>query len=188
MSLFKSGRWPSIYDAETLKKALESIVDSEAGLAKNFYHLESALDGIPCQGDIVELRCAAPYIDEDGQPIATDIEYDHWIILGDSCDFAREDEPYSLISPLVVIEKPLEESQWRALRRYEYNKQFYVPPWPSDSQQSHRIANFLQFITIHKKAFETGKARVVARLQFPGWAVLHAFIVRYLARGDGRFD
>jgi hypothetical protein len=188
MGLFESGRWPSIYDAESLKKALDSVIDSEIGITKNFYQQHALFDGVPCQGDIIELSCAAPYIDEDGQPIATDVEYRHWIILGNSCDFSRVEEERSLVAPLVDIQQPLEETQWRALRRYEYYKQFYVPPWPGDTGQNHHLADFLQLVTIHKKAFETGKAKVVARLQFPGWALLHAFIVRYLARDDGRFD
>jgi hypothetical protein len=46
----------------------------------------------------------------------------------------------------------------------------------------------MQMVTIEKAAFRDDCARVVARLQFPAWALLHACIVRYLARDDGRFE
>lgn len=100
---------------------------------------------------------------------------------------SRPEEPRSLIAPLLPVKSDLTAEQLRVLRRYEYYKQFYIPPWADDQDQLHRLADFMQLVTIEKAAFHKS-AKLVARLQFPAWALLHACIVRYLARDDGRFD
>jgi hypothetical protein len=100
----------------------------------------------------------------------------------------RADEVRSMIAPLVALAEPVPDEQLRALRRYEYSRQFYVPAWPDAAQPKNHLVDFMKIVTIEKAAFREDCARVVARLQFPAWALLHACLVRYLARDDGRFD
>jgi hypothetical protein len=59
--------------------------------------------------------------------------------------------------------------------------------WPDAEEPKHFLVDFMQIVTIEKAAFRDDCARVVARLQFPAWALLHACLVRCLARDDGRF-
>lgn len=188
MQLFETGRWPSIYDKESLATAIRQIIDAGPEFDSRFYQLGLSAGGVACQGDVVQLRGPAPLIDADGQAVVTDVEFDHWLILGNTCDMDRVDEPRSLIAPLVVVDEPISVERMGVLRRYEYYKQFYVPPWPNDQDRKHRLADFMQLVTIEKAAFRDDCARVVARLQLPAWALLHACVVRYLARDDGRFD
>jgi hypothetical protein len=182
----QTGRWPALVDASSMKQIIGDLLRDEAELEARFYQ-SGELDESPCQGDILELRCAAPFIDEEGQPVATDNEFQHWLVIGNTCDMARPEEPRSLIAPLVPVTADLAPAQLRVLRRYEYYKQFYVPPWQSDPEQLHRLADFMQLVTIEKAAFQKAGS-IVARMQLPAWALLHACIVRYLARDDGRFD
>jgi hypothetical protein len=188
MRLFETGRWPSVVDAETLSSAITSIVNAGTEFDKRFYQDDLSKGGIACQGDVVQLRAASPMLDEDGRPIVTDTEFDQWLIVGNTCDIDREEEHYSLIAPLIYIRREVTGDELRAFRRYEYCKRFYIPPWPNGSNESHHFADFMQLVTIDKAAFRPDCARVVARLEFPAWALLNACIVRFLARGDGRFD
>ncbi len=184
--LLQTGRWPALVDAASWKRIIGELVQDETKLEASFYQ-SGKMDEAPCQGDIIELNCSTPFIDETGQIFVSEKEFQHWIILGNTCDMSRADERYSLIAPLVPIETEMTEDERRVLRRYEYYKKFYVPPWPDDADQLHRLADFMQLVTIEKAAFHK-TAHIVARLQFPAWALLHACIVRYLARDDGRFD
>lgn len=188
MSLLKTGRWPSIADREDLKKTISKILDAGAEFDARFYQTGELVGGIACQGDIVQLTSHAPYIDASGEPIVTDAAFDHWMILGNSCDMDREDELRSHIAPLVPLQTAVSDEQLRGLRRYEYSRQFYVPAWSDSTEPLHHLVDLMQISTIEKAAFRNGSARVVARLQFPAWALLHACLVRFLARDDGRFD
>jgi hypothetical protein len=187
MQLFETGRWPSIWDKETLSKTIREIVDAGAEFDARFYQLSLSGGGFACQGDVVRLRGAVPLIDADGNAIVTDAQYDHWLIVGNTCDMDRVDEPHSLVAPLIALETVSAE-ELQVLRRYEYYRQFYVPPWPNCPDRKHRLADFMQLVTIEKRAFRDDCACVVARLQHSAWALLHAFIVRFLARDDGRYD
>jgi hypothetical protein len=188
MQLFETGRWPSIYDSEGLAKSIRQIVDSGPEFDARFYQIGAFTGGFACQGDVVELRSGVPVIDADGNSVVTDAEFEHWLIVGNTCDMDRVDEPHSVIAPLIRVDTPITPEDLKLYRRYEYYKQFYVPPWPNGPDEKHRFADFMQLVTIEKAAFREDCARVVARLQFPAWALLHACIVRYLARDDGRFD
>jgi hypothetical protein len=188
VTLFESGRWPSIYDAESLRAGINAILGSEQFDAR-FFVLGDLSDPILCQGDIVELDAAAPLLDEDGQPIVTDATFSHWLVIGNTCDFDRgADVPTTQIAPLVVIEEELSRDEVGLLRRYEYFRNFYVPPWPGCRDQKHRLAELVHPVAIDRRAFRADCARVVARMQFPAWALFHACLVRFLARDDGRFD
>jgi hypothetical protein len=186
---FEAGRWPSIYDAESLRAAIREIVDAGPEFEARFYELGGLeKGGFACQGDIVELRAPLPVIDATGEPTVSDAEYDHWMIVGNTCDMDRADVLWSQIVPLVRVGRDLEPSELARFRRYEYYKSFYVSPWPAAPDQNHRLADFVQMASLEKSALREGAAKVVARLQFPAWALLHAFIVRFLARDDGRYD
>jgi hypothetical protein len=190
MDLFETGRWPSIYDKEALAKAIREITTGGPHFDARFYELTitTSRGGPACQGDVVELRGAVPIIDASGEPIVTDIEYEHWLIVGNTCDMHREEELHSIVAPLRTVDTTVTPDEAKMFRRYEYYKQFYVPPWPNAPDARHRFADFTQLVTIEKAAFREDCARIVARLQFPAWALLHACIVRFLARDDGRFD
>lgn len=190
MNLFETGRWPSIYDKDALTKAIREIAADGPQFDSRFYELSISISrgGAACQGDVVALRGAVPVIDATGTPIVTDVDYEHWLIVGNTCDMNRDDELHSLVAPLRVVDTPVSADDAAMFRRYEYYKQFYVPPWPGAPDARHRFADFTQIVTIEKAAFQVDCAPVVARMQFPAWALLHACIVRFLARDDGRFD
>jgi hypothetical protein len=96
-----------------------------------FYQTEAFVGGFASQGDIVQLTSAAPCIDAAGSAIVTDATFDHWMVVGNTCDMHRDDEPRSLIAPLVGLAEPVPDEQRHTLRRYEYSRQFYVPSWPN---------------------------------------------------------
>jgi len=186
--LLQNGRWPAIVDKEHLKKEVAAIVGSGPEFDAKFYQTDLSAGGFACQGDIIRFKSAAPFIDSDGSAVTTDAVFDFWMILGNTCDMHRVDEQRSLIAPLVALPDELPEARLRALRKYEYSRQFYVPSWPDTDAPRHHLVDFMQNATIHKDALRNGSTQVVARLQFPSWALLHLCLVRYLARDDGRFD
>lgn len=188
MRFLESGRWPSIADRKDLKDVISRILDAGPEFDAHFYQAGELVGGVACQGDLVRLTSEAPFIDAFGVPTVTDVSFDHWMLLGNTCDMDREDESRTHIAPLVLQRPPLSDEELRTLRRYEYSRQFYVPPWPELTEPAHHIVDFMQISTIEKAVFQNGCARVVARLQFPAWALLHACLVRFLARDDGRFD
>lgn len=187
MRLFDTGRWPALVDAATVAANIRSITEAGPDFEAHFYETVPSTDLYACQGDVVELTTEAPYIDEEGNA-ATAGEFDYWLIIGNTCDMQREDETRSLVAPLVGIKKEVTPDELDTLRKYKYCKKFYVPPWKHDLQPQHHFADFMQLATIHRAAFRADCARVVARLRFPAWALLHVCIVRFLARDDGRFD
>jgi hypothetical protein len=128
MQLFETGRWPSIYDNESLAKSIRQIVEAGPDFDARFYQLGAFTGGFACQGDVVQLRGAVPVIDEDGAPIVTEASFDHWLIVGNTCDMERVDERHSVIVPLVRVDTPVTVEELKRYRRYEYYKQFYVPP------------------------------------------------------------
>jgi hypothetical protein len=109
MPLLETGRWPSIYDAESLRVAIRQIVDAGPEFDARFYELGDFLpkSGAACQGDVVHLVGPAPVIDTDGQAIVTDVEFEHWMIIGNTCDLDRGDteSTWSQIVPLAAIHR-----------------------------------------------------------------------------------
>ena len=189
MTLFETGRWPAIHDSKSLRAGIDEILNS-ADFDARFYDLQSHADPAVCQGDVVELVAPAPLLDEDGQPIATDVVFAHWLVIGNTCDFDRGAEavPTTQIVPLVKIAPELSPAEVKELRQYKYSRRFYVPAWPGCPDRGHRLADFVHPVAIDRRAFREDCARVVARMQFPAWALFHACIVRFLARDDGRLD
>lgn len=186
MRLLEDGRWPPIADGDELRAAVSSILGS-ASFDKTFYQQDVSRGGIACQGDVFQLTCSVPFLDSAGNAVVDEAAYDHWMILGNTCDIEREEVLLTIIAPLVPLRTALSAEENRALRRYEYAKRFFVPAWPGDPASVDSVVDFMQIASLEKTAF-TSNARVVARLQFPAWALLHACLVRFLARGDGRFD
>ncbi|HWO23001.1 MAG TPA: hypothetical protein VNO30_29875 [Kofleriaceae bacterium] len=187
MRLFETGRWPAIWDKADLDRALQGIVEAGPEFEAKFFQQGELRGGFACQGDIVEFRSMLPLISEDGEIVAAD-EYEHWMVLGNTCDMDRDEVEHSTIVPLEVIQPAPTEDKLLILRSYAFYRQFYVPPWRDDEQQAHRMAMFVNPVTIEKKAFRDDCARIVARLEFGAWALLHLCLVRYLARDDGRHD
>jgi hypothetical protein len=187
MLLFETGRWPSVWNLADLDRAIKGIVEAGPEFEARFFQHGELRGGPVCQGDIVELRSSLPLINAAGDVSASDEEYEHWLVLGNTCDMERSDVAHSIIAPLVPIINATAD-QLLILRRYSYYRQFYVPPWRDDAQQAHRVARFVNPVTIEKQAFREDCARIVARLDFGAWALLHACLVRFLARDDGRHD
>lgn len=180
-------RWPPVYDADDLQRviielATERIFDS--------FYWPVRDDPVVCQGDVVELTAEVPYIDASGVAVAS-AEALRWLVIGNTCDFARAeaDVAWTQLVPLVDIGlgQDVTPSDMGALRRYRYSRRFYVPPWPELGEDRHHFADFLRPVAAEKGAFGRA-AKVVSRMSFKAWVLLHSCLVRFLARDDGRFD
>jgi hypothetical protein len=180
------GRWPPIYDAEGLRDVILELARAE-DIEARFWDLRPRDDVY--QGDVVQLTAPLPYLDETGAAFATEEDYDHWLVIGNTCDFARslEDVTWTQLVPLIDLGVGLSERDVANLRSYHAARKFYVPPWPGAEANRHHVADFTRPVPIHKAAFET-HARVVARVDYPAWVLLHSCLVRFLCRDDGRFD
>ncbi len=182
-------RWPPIYDADDLKATIEKIASNPHLLFANFYvngaHINS---DERCQGDIVAFDSSIPCIDESGEPVALDAETSFWIVLGNSCDLDRPvaDVAWTLVIPIRIYPGAVTPEKIKALKNYDYARGFYVPPWSDDCKGNMFLADFLRPVSVHRNALIT--APVVARMDYCGWMLFHCCVVRFLARGDGRFD
>ena len=70
---------------------------------------------------------------------------------------------------------------------YRLSRAFYVPDWRGTRPEPVLAADFLRPVALHKGAIGN-QATVVGRVSQLGWMLLHACLVRFLARDDGRFD
>ncbi len=181
----EEGRWPPVYDAEDLAEEIRELAAAEDFDAR-FWTLR-AIDGTPCQGDVVQLAAEVPLLDETGGPWAADDGIEHWLLIGNTCDFVRDLDkvPYTQLAPIVDVGKA-SLNEVRDFRSYLHSRRFYLPPWPSGDEH-HRFADFTRPVTIDKRAFGS-HARVVARMDHAAWVLLHSCLIRFLARDDGRFD
>ena len=144
--------------------------------------------GDVCQGDIVELAADVPVIDKDGMPCVLEHPGGVWLVVGNSCDFVRslESVRWTQLVPLVDFggddcrEAP-------ALKRYMTSRAFYVPAWIDAVVGRCFVADFLRPVTVDKRVFAHGHAKVLARLTRAAWILLNACLVRFLARDDGRY-
>lgn len=179
------GRWPPIYDAEELAGQIRELVASDSFHAR-FYDLRPREPGV-FQGDIVALREGVPVIDRDGQASVVG-EHSAWLVIGNTCDLARDasDVPWSQIVPVATLGPEVPAEDLLAVKRYGVYKRFYVPPW-TDADGDARYADLVRPVTIDKHALTT-VARVEARMSVYGWVMLHACLVRFFARDDGRHD
>lgn len=179
------GRWPPIYDADGLAVVIRELARSEEFDAR-FWDLRP-IESV-CQGDVVRLTAPVPYLDEAGEAHATDEDYEHWLVIGNTCDFERDvgDFKWTQLVPLIDLGTGLSAGDVAHLRSYQAARKFYVPPWSSVAPR-HHVADLTRPVTIHKEAFQS-HAAVVARVQFAAWVLLHSCLVRFLCRDDGRFD
>lgn len=185
----RCSRWPPVYDEDGLRQV---IADLSAGSLFDEFFWPVTDEPAVCQGDIVALTADIPCIDAGGETVATD-QAGRWMVIGNTCDFARlsteADVPWTQLVPLIDLggDADFDGPELAALRRYRYSRRFYVPPWPALEEVRHHCADFLRPVAAEKGVFGT-HARVVARLSFRAWVLLHSCLVRFLARGDGRFD
>ena len=177
------GRWPPVYSAEDLAREIASLTSAKDFDAR-FWLLSLVHPEGVYQGDIVHLPAELPLIDRDGQ-IAENGAHDYWIVLGNTCDFVR-DVRWTQISPLVSIGDAGPAHEVREHRAYKHSRKFYLPPWPNGDRE-HRFADFTRPVTLEKAAFGNS-AKVIARMQYAAWVLLHSCLIRFLARDDGRHD
>jgi hypothetical protein len=180
------GRWPPVYTAEDLKQAIEALASGRLEYEMRFYDRTNREPTV-FQGDVVAFSDGVPVFDEHRNAQVVD-EFEHWLVIGNTCDMERDlvDVAWSQVVPVDDL-GPLEEirsDELDRLRRYSQSRRFYLPPW--DNEQSCRVADFLRPVGIHKSALRS--ATRVARLSYLGWLLLHSCLVRFLARGDGRYD
>jgi len=179
-------RWPPIYDADELKETISSL-HGKPELEHWFYQLDQS--GDPCQGDILALDAAVPHLDADGAPAVGDEVFSHWMVIGNTCDIARSIEDAGWVQLVPVVDMGTEddyEAHLDVFRRYEYSRRFYLPSWSDSVKGRVMIGEFCFTVPARKELVKS--SRVVARLSQRGWYLLHACLVRFLCRDDGRFD
>ena len=140
-----------------------------------------------CQGDVVRLPCALPYIDESGAPAATEVESEFWLIIGNTCDFDRDIATIEWTQVVPIDGRAPSPTQLDSFLKYKPSRTFYLPPWEQPVDDKHFTADLSTPATVHKQAI-LGHGKVVARLSRQGWVLLHSCLVRFLCRDDGRFD
>ncbi|OGQ78052.1 MAG: hypothetical protein A2289_21185 [Deltaproteobacteria bacterium RIFOXYA12_FULL_58_15] len=182
-------RWPPVYDAAELAATITSLVES--GTLQSKFYQNPRRGPQVCQGDIVRLPSAIPVIDHLGQPAALDETVYHWLVIGNTCDFARrsDDVRWSQLVPLFDLgsKETLTAEQIRAITAYRTSRRFHVPAWSTEVSGRFYVADFLLPVAADKEAL-SGIASVEARMSVFGWVLLHSCLVRFLARDDGRFD
>jgi hypothetical protein len=180
-------RWPPIYDAVELKATIAKVTAVPDVLFAEFY--EQQIDQSEySQGDIIYFDKEIPCIDENGEAVALEAETSFWMLLGNSCDLARDikEVPWTLAIPIRNYPGIVTQEIINALKKYDYARGFYVPPWSEEHKNRLYLADFLRSVSLHRGALK--QATVVARMKFCGWMLFHSCVVRFLARGDGRFD
>lgn len=189
-------RWPPVYDADDLVREIKRLTD-RPDLAEAFFDWRrdrsmAAPDDV-CQGDVVELASEVPVILEDGQPGIVEHPDGAWLIIGNTCDFARdlEDVRWTQAVPILDVGamNELEPAVANALRRYTHSRRFHVPAWSSRVAGRAHVADLLRPVAVDKRALQ-GSARigvVHARMARAAWILLNACLVRFLARDDGRY-
>ena len=182
-------RWPPVYDADELAACIAHAA-GHAGGAGLWEPPRRDLDPAICQGDVLQLHRGLPLLDEGLEATVLDPEFDHWLVIGNTCDFAREprDTPWTQLVPVHEFGdlSETEPGLLADLVGYRLSRRFYMPPWPGATARL-RFADLLTPVAA-LKADVPRCARVVARMNFSGWILLHSCLVRFLCRDDGRFD
>lgn len=183
------GRWPPVYDADDLIRYIRELA-SRHDVSGIFFENRTLAE--PCQGDVISLESGIPLLNRDGKPQVDPRSEGKWLLVGNSCDFARDvtESPWTQVVPIANLleqgkPRPRNES---AIRAYETSRAFFVPPWKQEEQDALYVADLTRPVQIHKAAFSSGKARVLATMTRAAWVLLNACLVRFLARDDGRFD
>lgn len=179
-------RWPPAYDAAEVVQQIKDLA-ARGELFKKFY--SNTASPVPfCQGDIVRLPAEFPHIAADGSAaVLEETSYTYWLLLTNTCDLHRSmtSVRWAQLVPMTEL-RDLTDVERLTFQRYNYSRQFFLPPWSPDSLVGF-AADFTSPVTIERIAL-VGLAKVEARLDYPGWALLSACLLRFLARDDGRFD
>lgn len=173
-------RWPPVYDFDTLQEQIKELLAK--GLDEGFYKDTHNNDEF-FQGDLISLESGFPYIDENGDIVAE--ENNIWLILGNTCDIAREDLYYTNIVPLDILENDVPIDIINKLKSFQNYKRMFFPDTSKASQGY--IADFTKICTIEKQ-FLIKNATKINELEFHSWVLFHSCIIRYFARDDGRND
>lgn len=173
-------RWPPTYDFESLQDQIIYLINND--LQTDFYNAYLNNDDF-FQGDIIEMKNVFPFIDENGD-IAVN-EASLWIILGNTCDIARDDLPFTNIIPLEKIDTDIPKKLLSGLMQYQNYKKVYLPGTGDDSLGY--IADFTQVCSIDKNYLIKHTVKL-HELTYTAWVLFHSCIVRYFARDDGRND
>jgi hypothetical protein len=180
-------RWPPAYDADDLKKMIGEIAGRD-DLRKAIYAPSLTEGGPLCQGDVLRFSSPAPVIDAGGASVALG-DFGFWLVIGNTCDFHRpiESVAWTQVVPLVQFTKGVNEQHLEDLTKYRASRVFYTPYWREAEIEPIFAAELVRPVALHKKVIGQ-QATVVARMSRLGWMLLHACLVRFLARDDGRFD
>lgn len=185
-------RWPPVYDADDLVALIRELV-RRPDIAERFYEWRrdrspSMPDDV-CQGDVVRLSSETPVIAADGTPGVIAHNTDYWLVMGNTCDFARpyHEERWTQFVPVVRLGgAELSQPRVDALRGYAAFRRFYLPSWMQGDASAHHVADLTSPVTVDKMAV-AAHCTVEARLNRASWVLLNACLVRFLARDDGRY-
>lgn len=180
-------RWPTVYDANELAKVIRDVRDFNH--SKSFFD-RSRTFAQGCQGDIIRMQSDLPLLDQHGSPVTIKNRESLWLLIGNTCDFTRsiEDLRWTQLVPILPItnDNPADSDLLQDLRSYRLSRYFYIPDWSGSSPDAHYMAEFPMPVTVDKRAI--GSAELLARLSISAWTLLHACLVRFLCRDDGRFQ
>ncbi len=136
------------------------------------------------------MRTGLPYLDQDGEVAGLDHESGFWLVVGNTCDFERSDAavPVTQLAPVLDLgpAEEVEPDQLAALRAYKTSRTFLIPAWRGVADRVY-IADFQHLVAASKSGLRD-HAVLQARLTMEGWILLHASLVRFLCRDDGRHD
>jgi hypothetical protein len=182
-------KWPPVYDFETLANQIKELV-SNYRIFDVFFQNDIIVNAPLCQGDIVRFKSPFPIIDADGDISTSDDEYSDWVIIGNTCDLARDiqDVEYSHLSPLFELGPDEPEPILAGLKAYSSYKKFYIPSW-KDNEHPGYYLDYSYMCSAHKSClFNPDLVNFSARMGRYSWLLFHSCIVRYLARDDGRHE
>jgi hypothetical protein len=185
------GRWPPVYDFEELGQQINRLID-DGSIFHQFFNFKISGSNF-FQGDIISLKIPYVYIDSDGDIAIIDQEFDYWLILGNTCDLARDTKhrqgpilPHlTHISPLIPIPQNIPTDILNNLKKYKLFKKIFIPRWGNEVNDFYID---LTLINSAEKKCLIDNSTIKARLNFKTWLLLHSCLVRYLARDDGRND
>lgn len=184
-----ANRWDPVYDAEGLTREIARLA---IGFQReDFAFFDLTMGGGPyCQGDIVELGQPVPCIDEDGVAAAREAPSPFWMLVGNSCDHHRSLTEVEWTQAVPLEARPRASaapSIIREMSEYKHARKFLVPTWPGSAHANNiYVADFLRMVSVHRGALK--ETMLHARMSEAAWYLLHACIIRFLARGDGRMD
>jgi len=182
-------RWEPVYDAEGLTKEIARLAAAVQDGSYAFYQLTISGPSF-CQGDIIKLDVDVPCIDEDGTPAALAAPSPFWMLVGNTCDHARELSGVPWTQAIPLEPRPRAGTPSNVLREsleYKHSRRFHVPTWPNGGDSAVVMyADFLRIVPMHRNALNVNM--LCARLTKEAWYLLHACLIRFLARDDGRED